>query len=169
MNGYKFLTTHLDRRNHAYGNRVLEVVRDLFAVIHRRDQLSPEDFAVELANAGDQLWAEAVYRVPASREAQNLAKRFQKHGASYIRFITTPGLEPTNNLAEQAIRFVVLDRHVTQGTRSEVGQRWSERIWTMIATCAQQGRALFTFLRDSISAFVSGQPAPTLNPAPDTC
>lgn len=165
----KFLTTHPDRRNHAYGERVLEAVRALFTVIHRRERMSAERFALELENAGDQLWAEAIYRVPASREAQNLAKRFQKHGASYIRFITTPGLEPTNNLAEQAIRFVVLDRLVTQGTRSEVGQRWSERIWTVIATCAQQGRALFTFLRDSIGAFVAGQPAPTLNPALDTC
>ena len=34
----------------------------------------------------------------------------------YFRFITTPGVEPTNDLAEQAIRFVVIDRRITQGT-----------------------------------------------------
>ena len=28
-------------------------------------------------------------------------------------FITTPAVEPTNNLAEQAIRYVVIDRHIT--------------------------------------------------------
>jgi len=43
-----------------------------------------------------------------------------KHGDAYFRFVTTPGVAPTNNLAEQAIRFVVLDRRVTQGTRSAV-------------------------------------------------
>ena len=34
-------------------------------------------------------------------------------------FTTVEGVEPTNNLAEQAIRFVVIDRLITQGTRSE--------------------------------------------------
>ena len=50
-----------------------------------------------------------------------MAKRFREHGESYFTFVTTPGVEPTNNLAEQAIRFVVIDRHITQGTRSEAG------------------------------------------------
>ena len=45
---------------------------------------------------------------------------------------------PANDLAEQAMRFVVIDRHITQGTRSEGGRRWCERIWTVIATCAQR-------------------------------
>ena len=40
-------------------------------------------------------------------------------GRAISAFITTPGVEPTNNLAEQAIRFVVIDRMVTQGSRSD--------------------------------------------------
>jgi transposase len=160
----KFLTTHPDGRTRAYGERVLEAVRALFAVIHRREQMKPATFQVALENAGDELWAAAIWRVPASKEAQNLCQRFDNHGKCYIRFITTPGIEPTNNLAEQAIRFVVLDRHVTQGTRGEVGQRWSERIWTVIATCTQQGRDVFTFLRDAFSALLHGQASPTLQP-----
>jgi len=160
----KFLTTHPDSRTRAYGARVLEAVRELFAVIHRRESMRASAFQTALENAGDELWAAAIWRVPNSKEAHNLCDRFEKHGASYIRFITTPGIEPTNNLAEQAIRFVVLDRHVTQGTRSEVGQRWSERIWTVIATCTQQGRDLFPFLLEAVTAFVQGQPLPTLQP-----
>ena len=57
--------------------------------------------------------------VPETRAGRNLAKRFETNGESYFRFVTTPGVEPTNNLAEQAIRFVVIDRLITQGTRSE--------------------------------------------------
>lgn len=160
----KFLTTHPDRRNQSYGNRVLDAVRSLFAIIHRRDQMSAERFASEMEDAGNTLWGEAIYQVPATKEAKNLANRFEKHGESYIRFITTPGIEPTNNLAEQAIRFVVIDRHITQGTRSETGQRWSERIWTVIATCTQQGRSVFSFLYDSITAHFQNKPAPELMP-----
>lgn len=160
----KFLTTHPDRRNRAYGRRVLAAARTLFAVIHRRARLSPQRFAGELEDAGNELGGAATFRVPATPEAQNLAKRFDQHGDSYLRFITTPGIEPTNNLAEQAIRFVVLDRQVTQGTRGETGQRWSERIWTVVATCAQQARSVFTFLEDAVGAFFTGSAAPSLVP-----
>jgi transposase len=160
----KFLTTHPHGRTRVYGERVLKAVRALFAVIHRRDRMKPEAFQAALENAGDELWANAVWQVPNTKEARNLARRFEKHGASYIRFISTPDIDPTNNLAEQAIRFVVLDRHVTQGTRSQVGQRWSERIWTVIATCQQQGRDLFSFLADAISASFQGNSSPSLQP-----
>lgn len=37
-------------------------------------------------------------------------------------------LVPALNLAEQAIRFMVIDRQITLGTRSETGRRWYERI-----------------------------------------
>jgi hypothetical protein len=66
------------------------------------------------------------------------------------------GVEPTNNLAEQAIRFVVIDRLVTQGTRSQTGQRWSERIWAVLASCAQQGREAFTYLQEAVRAHFAG-------------
>jgi transposase len=160
----RFLVEHPNTRNQAYGRRVLEHVRALFAVIHERDQYTKAGFRNALQNAGDELWAEIVWRVPNTAEARNLAARFEKHGESYLRFITTPGLEPTNNLAEQAIRFVVIDRKVTQGTRSTTGQRWLERIWTVMATCAQTGRSVFTFLNESLSAFFAGQPTPNLLP-----
>ena len=101
---------------------------------------------------------------PSTREAQNLADRFHKHGVSYLQFITTPGIEPTNNLAEQAIRFVVIDRQITQGSRSEAGQRWLERIWTVIATCTQQGRSVFEFIEESLAAHWSGRLGPSLLP-----
>jgi transposase len=160
----KFLTTHPDARNRGYGNRVLEAVRALFALIHRRDQMTASQFALDMEDAGNELWAAAIWHVPQTNVAQNLANRFHEHGESYIRFITTPGIEPTNNLAEQAIRFVVIDRHITQGTRSETGQRWSERIWTVIATCTQQSRSVFSFLYNSIIAHFQGATPPELLP-----
>ena len=76
-----------------------------------------------------------------------------------------PGVEPTNNLAEQAIRFVVIDRLITQGTRSEAGNRWCERIWTVIATCSQQGRSVFAYLEAAVTAWFDGTEAPSLLPS----
>jgi transposase len=102
--------------------------------------------------------------VPETRASGNPAKRFEAHGASYFRLITTPGVEPTNNLAEQAIRFVVLDRLVTQGARSEAGDRWCERTWTVVATCGQQGRSVFAYLEAAVGAWFDGTGAPSLLP-----
>ena len=160
----RFLAEHPNTRNQAYGRRVLECLRHLFGTIHRRAEFTKAGFQIELQNAGDLLAAEVLWHVPSTKEAQNLADRFRNHGDSYLQFITTPGIEPTNNLAEQAIRFVVIDRKVTQGTRGEKGQRWLERIWTVMATCAQTGRSVFTFLHESVTAYFADQPAPTLAP-----
>jgi transposase len=158
----RFLVEHPDRRNHAYGQRLLAALRELFGVIHRRDELPARRFAIELQDAADELLAQAVYRVPGTNEAENLAQRFHEHGESYVRFLTTPGIEPTNNLAERAIRFVVIDRLVTQGSRSVAGRQWLERIWSLLATCAQQDRSAFAFLVDSVNAFFHGQPPRSL-------
>jgi transposase len=161
----KFLLTLPAREDQAYGQRLREALRELFAVIHSREKMTAAGFQKALEAARKRvLWA-GTTGVPDTKHACNLAKRFRKHGAAYFRFVTTPGIEPTNNLAEQAIRFVVIDRRITQGTRSEKGRRWCERIWTVIATCAQQSRAAFQFLLDSVQAHLSGTSPPSLLPS----
>ena len=47
----KFLTTLPDARDRAYGERLLEGLRSLFAVIHRREELSERDFQSQLEAA----------------------------------------------------------------------------------------------------------------------
>jgi len=161
----KFLLTLPRREDQAYGRRVRAALRELFAVIHRGDKLTTAGFHNALEAARQQVVKDATTRVPKGNHAHNLAKRFREHGEAYFRFITTPGIEPTNNLAEQAIRFVVIDRRITMGTRSETGRRWCERIWTTVATCAQQGRSVFKFLLDSIHAHFRGGLSPSLLPS----
>jgi transposase len=160
----KYLTTLPDARDRAYGERLREALRRLFAVIHRREELSATAFQDRLDAARIEVLRCGVQDVPETRASGNLAKRLAVHGESYFRFITTPEVGPTNNLAEQAIRFVVLDRLVTQGTRSEAGDRWCERIWTVIATCAQQGRSVFAYLEAAVGAWFDGTEAPSLLP-----
>jgi transposase len=160
----KFLTTLPDARDKAYGERLREALRHLFGVIHRREQLAVAEFHKQLEAARDVVLCVGTQDVPPTRASGNLALRLTKHGESYFRFVTTPAVEPTNNLAEQAIRFVVLDRLVTQGTRSEVGRRWCERIWTVIASCVQQGRSVFAYLHEAVTAYFHAGVAPSLLP-----
>jgi transposase len=160
----KFLMTLPGKKEQAYGTRLRDALRTLFRVIHQREQMSGVEFQTRLEAARDGvLWA-GGQDVPQTRHAQAMAKRLQTHGKSYFTFVTTPGVEPTNNLAEQAIRFVVIDRHITQGTRSEGGQRWCERIWTVIATCTQQGRSVFDYLNAAVKAYFGDGTVPSLLP-----
>lgn len=162
----RFLVEHPNPKNQAYGKRLLAEIRKMFAIIHNRDKMTKADFLADLETQGVWVCHHAMFRVPNTKEAQNMADRFRKHGNEYIRFITTPGIQPTNNLAEQAIRFVVIDRRVTLGSRSKAGREWLERIWTTIATCAQQSKSVFVFLVQSINAFFAGTAGPSLRPEP---
>jgi len=158
----KYLAGLTDKATADYGQRLLDAMREMFSIFHKADELTANDFTEAMEARRKAFLDIALIDVPDSRQAQNLADRFRKHGDAYFQFITTPGIEPTNNLAEQAIRFVVIDRYITQGTRSEKGRTWSERIWTVLATCASQGRNAFDFICQSIQAHFSGQPFSSL-------
>jgi transposase len=158
----KFLMTLPTEQDKAFGKRLRDALKGLFGLIHQKDKLEAAVFQAKLQAAQEEIQRAATQDVPPSRHSQNLAKRFVKHGPAYFQFITTPGVEPTNNLAEQAIRFVVIDRHITQGTRGETGRRWCERIWTVIATCSQQGKSVFEYLVEAVQAYFNDKPAPAL-------
>jgi transposase len=161
----KFLVAHPDADNRRYGTLLLKHLRELFRIIHDRADYSSElGFRLVLAGQRDRLIAAALQQLPATREARNLAKRFTDHADSYFRFITEPDVDPTNNLAEQAIRFVAIHRRMTQGTRGANGQHWCERLWTVATTCVQQGRSVFTFLLEAVQAHFQGDPFPSLLP-----
>lgn len=161
----KLLVEHPQADNRRYGQLLLEHLRKLFGVIHRREAYASEaSFHNTLTAVRNNLVADAILELVDTREAKNLADRFVTHLDSYFRFITTPGIEPTNNLAEQAIRFVAIHRRLTQGTRSDRGQRWCERIWTVVVSCSQRGLSVFDFLLEAVQAHFQGINPPGLLP-----
>ena len=170
----KFLAGLPDAETRAYGERLLAAIKAMFKVIHHRDETDLPAFQRALEQARDRILKEALRDVPSrldangrelKREAFNMARRFRENGKAYFEFVTTPGIGPTNNLAEQAVRFVVIDRRITQGTRSEKGRETCERLWTVVGTCAMQGRSAFEFILAAVRAHLRGEPAPSLLPA----
>jgi transposase len=98
-------------------------------------------------------------------EALTMKKRLLKHWESLFRFIEQPEvLQPTNNLAEQTMRFVVRIRRQTQGSRSLWGRLWAGRIMSVLATCRKQKRSSFKFLHQAICAQYFKQDQPSLLP-----
>jgi transposase len=83
-------------------------------------------------------------------------------------FVTVPGIEPTNNAAEQALRPAVLWRKGSFGTQSAGGNAFVTRLLSVAATCKQHDRSLLAYLTAVCTAAQAGQPIPSLLPTSPT-
>ena len=80
-------------------------------------------------------------------------------------FVQVADVEPTNNVAERAIRPGVLWRKGSAGTQSEAGSRFVESMLTVVSTLKQQQRNVFAYLTAACEAALRGEAAPSLLPA----
>ena len=171
----KFLVDHPEPVMPLYAQPILQALRRMFHLIHEQVEHPVEDFQSKLERHKKRIIALALdttglspiewYVEEQYPEVFNLAERFRKHGEAYFTFITTPEIGPTNNAAEQALRFVVMDRRATQGTRGHKGRTFCERIWTVVGTCRMNQRSIFAYLCEAVTAWSNGLPAPSLLPA----
>ena len=74
--------------------------------------------------------------------------------------------EATNNRCERAIRHAVLWRRTSNGTQTDEGERFIERILSIRETCRLNNQPLHGYLVDVHQARLHGQPIPT--PLPDS-
>ena len=93
----------------------------------------------------------------ADDDAGRLARSLLKEMDTLWVFLEESGVEPTNNRAERALRFGVLWRKRSNGTQSDKGNRWVERILTLRQTCRQRSLAAFPILVDAISCYFKEQ------------
>jgi transposase len=159
----KFLMTLDDTK--VYGKRLLKYVKAMFSDIHRQDELTEVGFKRLMHKHKKAIMKTVRRSVPEHKKSSALAKRFEEQGESYFLFIENPAkVEPTNNVAEREIRTLVLDRLVTQGVRSERGNEWHARFWTVLATCRRRGMNVMSFLRESLYSVLHGLSPPSLLP-----
>ena len=81
-----------------------------------------------------------------SERAARLQKRLRRYHNEWLTFLDHPGVSPTNNLAEQALRALVILRKVTFGSRTKAGARRLGTMLTVIETAKRQGRNVLKFL-----------------------
>ena len=79
-------------------------------------------------------------------------------------FVRSPGVEPTNNAAERALRHAVVWRKSSYGTQSHQGSRFVEAILTVVTTCQQQKRNVWEYLTACCRAYATKRPIPSLLP-----
>jgi transposase len=156
----KFLAESSDKVTANYGDRLLEFSRNIFRLQHRREELGEIVFRRRMKRLKESFLATG--RRSRAGGAKDMVKRLKDYGEEYFLFLENPHIEPTNNLAEREVRHCVIDRRITQGTRGLVGQRWCERIWSVLATCARQQRDAFAFVAESVRTSYAGLPQPSL-------
>jgi len=102
----------------------------------------------------------------ADHKAAGLCRELRKWWPALWLFARVEGAEPTNNMAERALRPAVLWRKGSFGSDSESGSRFAERLLTVVATCRQQNRRLLDFLVAAGEAALRASPPLSLLPTP---
>ena len=171
----KFLAEHPEPMMPRYAQPILRAIRRMLHLIQAQAKIPRADVQSKLAWQKKRILALTSDTTSLSPmegyvqkqypEVFNLAQRLRKHGEAYFTFITTPQIGPTNNAAEQALRFVGMDRRATQGTRRHKGRAFCERIWTVVGTCRMKKRALLGYRGEAVTAWANGLRIPALIPA----
>jgi hypothetical protein len=161
----------------AIGEGLLEQARQLFKLWHRvRDgTLTREGFAaavVDIRAAVQQWLAEgAAYEVArgdksARARTVRTCRELLKVEQALWLFVRVVGVEPTNNVAERALRPAVIWRRTSLGTQSALGSQFVARMLTVTLTLRSQQRPVLEYLTPACEAARHGLPTPSLRPDP---
>ena len=90
-------------------------------------------------------------------DAGRFARRLLREIESLWTFLVEEGVAPTNNHAERMLRFAVLWRKRSYGTRNEKGDRWVERILSLRQTCRLRSKTTYPVLVDAMRAYFKEQ------------
>lgn len=97
-----------------------------------------------------------------NRRCRGMARNLLKAWPALWTFAGHAGVQPTNNHAERSLRHAVIYRKLSLGSQSEEGEQRVARLLSAHTTCRLQGRSLFAYLTDAITAHARGEPAPLL-------
>ena len=124
---------------------------------HQRNQLSPDQFAAQVARVErhcDRLLQRSLY----PPDARRLQRRYLKHRQKLFVFLYRTDVDPTNNVAERALRPSVIHRKVTGCFRSEWGAKAFAALASVIDTADLSGVHAF----DAIQSLFGSPSLPLL-------
>jgi transposase len=96
------------------------------------------------------------------KDVANLALALLEHFERFFAFLRHEGVEPTNNVAERALRCAVQWRKISFGSRSTHGEVAVARLLTVTRTGRMQDRAPLDYLVTALRAHRYALPIPSL-------
>jgi transposase len=109
---------------------------------HQRHHFSPDQFAAQVARV-ERHCDRLLQRTLAPPDARRLQKRYRKHRDKLFVFLYRNDVEPTNNVAERALRPSVIHRKVIGCFRSEWGAKAFAALASVIDTAELAGIQAF--------------------------
>jgi transposase len=103
-------------------------------------------------------------KTPLDKTARTCAQILKVEPAIWT-FVEYPGVEPTNNAAERAIRPAVLWRKVSLGAQSQAGAEFVATALTVIMSLQSQDRNVLDYLTDVFEAHTRRRQMPSLLPS----
>lgn len=97
-------------------------------------------------------------------KTSGLCQQLLHHRERLWTFLDHESVELTNNASERALRPAVIWRKLSFGTQSEAGSRFVQTLLSVIETCRQQERDVFTFVTHAIQHHLNRKTPPSLLP-----
>ena len=147
------------------GERLLELMNALFRIwhLHKGDEIDRQTLkrwsrpirerTIRLLDEGAR---SRGYETPGR------CRGILRTEAAMWTFVHQEGIEPTNNVAERAIRPIVIQRKTSLGSQSSRGSDFIARMQTVVATAKRQGRNLLGFIGGITRSILSDETAPKL-------
>jgi transposase len=111
-------------------------------VHHQRSKTTAVQFKRQVAHI-ERNCDRLLHQDVAPPEAQKLQRRYLKYRSYLFVFLYRTDVEPTNNVAERALRHSVVHRKVTNGFRSHWGTRTYAALASVIDTAELAGERAF--------------------------
>jgi len=149
------------------GDEILDYIKRMFRLWHRHkdEEINRKTFQAAMKPIREnieRLLAEGT--TCGHKKTENSCAFILKAKESLWTFVDIKGIEPTNNFAEQLIRFYVLWRKNSFGTQSERGNLFVERMMTTTTTCKLQKRNRYDYITSAVTAHLKNEPIPSLLP-----
>jgi transposase len=133
----------LDDHPHlTWAHAMRKLFQHAFQVHHQRCQMTPQQFEKQVAQI-ERNCDRLLYQDLAPPEAQKLQRRYRKYRSCLFVFLHRTDVEPTNNIAERALRHSVVHRKVTNGFRSYWGTKTYAALASVIDTAELSGVRAF--------------------------
>jgi transposase len=137
------LQSVVDTYPHLLWPKVMQAIfRHAIHLHHQRSQLSPEEFSTQVARV-ECICNRLLKEVLEPPEARKFQRRYLKHRQCLFVFLYRTDVEPTNNVAERALRHSVVHRKVTGGFRSRWGAKAFAALASVIDTAELSGIRAF--------------------------
>jgi hypothetical protein len=141
-------------RAREFGLSLKDMLRQSIELHHRRSDLPPADYQLQVQQIDDDLTFHLRHRILKDDDNQRLLDGIGLHQdrGNLLRFLRVEGLEPTNNRAERALRPAVIARKVSHCSKNQRGAEAFAAFVSVIQTAAQAGaQSTIAYLRDLFS------------------